>query len=105
MSTLPSFLTDCARRSETVPVLQPAGRVVALVGSGVEALGLNAPTLGDLVRIEAGAARAVSAEVVGFRDARTVLMPLEDPSGIGPGARVAPAAGGRSTPPARSALG
>ena len=105
MSSLPSFLTHCARHVEKVPLLQPAGRVVALIGSGVEALGLNAPALGDLVRIDAGAARAVSAEVVGFRDARTVLMPLEDPSGIGPGARVAPATRGRSAPPARSALG
>src|SRR5580658_4175631 len=38
---------------------------------------------------EVGAARApVPAEVVGFRDGRTLLMPLGELHGIGPGTRV-----------------
>ncbi len=32
----------------------------------------------------------VSAEVVGFRDGRTLLMPLGELHGIGPGTKVAP---------------
>jgi flagellum-specific ATP synthase len=64
------------------------GRVRDLIGLIVEATGLEAE-VGEVCTIETGRGRpAVPAEVVGFRDGRTMLMALGDATGIGPGARV-----------------
>ncbi len=61
------------------------GRVSNLIGLVIEATGLRAE-IGELCTIEAGRARTlVPAEVVGFRDGRTLLMPLGEMEGIGPG--------------------
>jgi len=66
------------------------GRVTNLIGLVIEASGLRAE-IGELCTIEAGRRRAVvPAEVVGFRDGRTLLMPLGEMSGIGPGTAVTP---------------
>ncbi len=47
--------------------------------------------VGELCSIfEGGGRRTVSAEVVGFRDGRVLLMPLDDLFGIAPGARFLP---------------
>jgi len=61
------------------------GRVSELIGLIVEATGLEAQ-VGEVCEIAArrGAA-AVKAEVVGFRAKRTLLMPLGEMQGIGPG--------------------
>ena len=59
-----------------------------LIGLIIEATGLEAE-VGEVCPIETGRGRsAVPAEVVGFRAGRTLLMPLGDAAGIGPGARV-----------------
>ncbi len=64
------------------------GRVRDLIGLVVEASGLEAE-VGEVCRIEAGRARdPVPAEVVGFRSGRTLLMPLGELAGVGPGTRV-----------------
>jgi flagellum-specific ATP synthase len=64
------------------------GRVIDLIGLIVEATGLEAE-VGEVCTIETGRGRGpVPAEVVGFRAGRTLLMPLGEPTGIGPGARV-----------------
>src|SRR3954463_6688615 len=64
------------------------GRVVDLIGLITEATGLEAE-VGEGCPMEPGRGRAsVPAEVVGFRQGRTLLMPLGDPAGIGPGAKV-----------------
>jgi flagellum-specific ATP synthase len=61
------------------------GRVVNLIGLVIEATGLRAE-VGEVCTIQAGRNRTlVQAEVVGFRDGRTLLMPLGDTHGIGPG--------------------
>jgi flagellum-specific ATP synthase len=66
------------------------GRVSNLIGLVIEATGLRAH-VGELCSIVAGHSRdVVPAEVVGFRDGRTLLMPLGDMRGIGPGNTVAP---------------
>ena len=45
--------------------------------------------MGEVCQIETGRGRTpVPAEVVGFRAGRTLLMPLGDPTGLGPGATV-----------------
>ncbi len=73
--------TDLARRH---------GRVSNLIGLVIEATGLEAE-VGEvcLVGTERATGRApVPAEVVGFRAGRTLLMPLGELQGIGPGTKV-----------------
>jgi flagellum-specific ATP synthase len=66
------------------------GRVINLIGLIVEATGLEAE-VGEVCEIETGRNRSsVPAEVVGFRDSRTLLMPLGEMHGIGPGRAVTP---------------
>jgi flagellum-specific ATP synthase len=64
------------------------GRVVDLIGLIIEATGVEAE-VGELCSVETGRTREpVSAEVVGFRDGRTLLMPLGEMHGIRPGRSV-----------------
>jgi flagellum-specific ATP synthase len=64
------------------------GRVANVIGLIVEATGLEAE-VGEVCEVETGRNRApVPAEVVGFRDSRTLLMPLGEMHGIGPGRAV-----------------
>src|SRR5919197_544236 len=66
------------------------GRVINLIGLIIEATGLEAE-VGEVCEVEAGRNRsAIPAEVVGFRDSRTLLMPLGEMHGIGPGRAVTP---------------
>ena len=61
------------------------GRVTNLIGLVIEATGLDAE-IGELCEIGTGRNGAtIPAEVVGFRDGRTLLMPLGELAGIGPG--------------------
>jgi flagellum-specific ATP synthase len=72
------------------------GRVKSLIGLVIEATGLQAEVgevclVGGPARTGAASTRAaVPAEVVGFREGRTLLMPLGELHGIGPGTRVLP---------------
>ncbi len=65
------------------------GRVVNVVGLTIESAGPDA-TLGDICCIytEDDKTNAIMAEVVGFKDNKTLLMPFEDTSGIGLGCLV-----------------
>jgi flagellum-specific ATP synthase len=64
------------------------GRVLTVIGLVIEATGLRA-AIGERCTIEPGRRIApVPAEVVGFRDGKTLLMPLGEMSGIAPGNRV-----------------
>ncbi len=64
------------------------GRVRELIGLVAEATGLEA-AVGETCLVAAGRNRpAVPAEVVGFREGRTLLMPLGDLQGIAPGRAV-----------------
>jgi flagellum-specific ATP synthase len=61
------------------------GRVSNLIGLIIEATGVEAE-VGELCYVDTGRHSApVPAEVVGFRDSRTLLMPLGEMHGIGPG--------------------
>jgi flagellum-specific ATP synthase len=61
------------------------GRVSNLIGLIIEATGVEAE-VGELCHVDTGRHSApVPAEVVGFRDSRTLLMPLGEMHGIGPG--------------------
>lgn len=65
------------------------GKVLNVVGLTVESAGPDA-TLGDICRIytDSDKTGSIMAEVVGFRDGKTLLMPYEETSGIGLGCLV-----------------
>ena len=67
------------------------GYVSNLIGLIIEVTGLQAE-IGEVCLVEGGRGEdgrpAVPAEVVGFREGRTLLMPLGELHGIGPGTRV-----------------
>ncbi len=82
------FLDACREQLAAVEPLAAWGRVTSLVGNVVECEGLRA-RVGSVCRIEPeGAAAPVPAEVIGFRDGRLLLMPLEPECAVAPGARV-----------------
>jgi flagellum-specific ATP synthase len=78
-----------AERVHDADLHERRGRVDDLIGLIVEATGLEAE-VGEVCTIDAGRRQpAVPAEVVGFRAGRTLLMPLGEIHGIGPGKAVA----------------
>jgi len=78
------LLARALRDVERLHPVRLTGRVTDVVGLVVEATGPNAP-LGAVCDV--GPAR-VSAEVVGFRGGRVLLMPLGELGGVAPGSRV-----------------
>ena len=96
-------LDRCREALPEVAPLAIEGRVCSLVGTLVEAEGLRS-AVGALVRISGGGA-AVAAEVVGFRGERTLLVPLDDPSGLAAGARVSPSPEIDAAPDGAACLG
>src|SRR5262245_49255932 len=66
------------------------GLVANLIGLVIEATGLRA-SIGEVCFVSRGRNREpIAAEVVGFRDGRTLLMPLGELRGVGPGNTVEP---------------
>jgi flagellum-specific ATP synthase len=83
------LLERCSERIAESDLHERRGRVDDLIGLIVEATGLEAE-VGEVCTIDAGRRRpSVPAEVVGFRAGRTLLMPLGEIHGIGPGNAVA----------------
>ena len=81
------------------------GRVNQVVGHVIEGKG-PLSSVGDSALIyPLDDARPYTAEVVGFRDGRTMLMPLGDLRGIGIGSRILSKKQTVSTPPAKRILG
>ena len=79
------------------------GRVTQVIGLTIEAQGLKAQ-IGELCYIASQEGQAeIPAEVMGFRDERTLLMPLGEMHGIGPGSAVR-ATGSFFTVPVGNAL-
>src|ERR687885_273895 len=84
------------------------GRVVQVVGLSIEVEGLRLP-LGEIChlypeRATAGASR-ITAEVVGFRDNRLILMPFAETHGVRPGTAVFPSGRGFAVPVGEELLG
>ncbi len=99
------------RRVQTIPPYRTSGRIVRATGLVLEAIGLRVP-LGSACRIEisppsstpttlSDSERFAEAEVVGFSGEKLFLMPLEEISGLLPGARVFPLGEGGSGSSAR----
>lgn len=78
------------------------GRVVALAGQAIEAIGPDV-AIGDMCMVDTGSGARLPAEAVALRPGRVVLMPYGDIGGIGIGARVE-AAGRRGDVPVGDAL-
>lgn len=64
------------------------GRVTQVIGLTIEAQGLNAQVSELCYITSAEGQTSIPAEVMGFRDERTLLMPLGEMHGIGPGSTV-----------------
>ncbi|WP_320669649.1 FliI/YscN family ATPase [Patulibacter defluvii] len=81
-------LAGPARALRDADLTRYRGRVRDVIGLVVEATGLRAE-VGELCTLQTGRARPpVPAEVVGFRDGRTLLMPLGELTGVAPGTAV-----------------
>ena len=75
------------RKTDRVPSLSPVrcqGEVLQVVGLLVESEGPLA-SVGDICHIELPRGSRVRAQVVGFRDERTISMPLDEMGGLQPG--------------------
>lgn len=64
-----------------------SGKLVKVSGLVLECVGLNVP-VGSTCLIQSDRDETVDAEVVGFENDRVYLMPVSDPTGLSPGARV-----------------
>ena len=92
MLTLPQVQVSKYSRVLESTLYRKMGKVVNVVGLTIESAGPDA-RLGDLCRIlpkteEGEAAEPIMAEVVGFRDRKTLLMPYGVTDGIGLGSIV-----------------
>ncbi|WP_349744271.1 flagellar protein export ATPase FliI [Roseateles cavernae] len=80
---------------DTVPVATPTGRLVGASGLLLESSGCALRT-GQRCMIEGADGEWIAAQVVGFRDQVSYLMPFKKPDGLSTGARVLPAPESRS---------
>jgi flagellum-specific ATP synthase len=87
----PATGLDLSRYLDLVPTVDPIrreGRVVQVIGLSIEVEGL-ALQVGEICHIfPANTDRYISAEVVGFRQDRLLVMPFAEMQGIMPGSRV-----------------
>jgi flagellum-specific ATP synthase len=72
-----------------VPVATPTGRLVGASGLLLESVGCPLHT-GQRCSIETASGAWIDAQVVGFREEVSFLMPLKKPDGLSTGARVLP---------------
>jgi flagellum-specific ATP synthase len=86
---IPPDLQYYLRALEEVQTLKTSGQVVQVIGLTVEAVGLDCQ-IGEVCEIRARSSPSILAEVVGFRNRSTLLMPLNDMSGIQPDCQVYP---------------
>jgi flagellum-specific ATP synthase len=81
-------LATAAAALHTADLAQRNGLVSNLIGLIIEATGLQAE-VGEVCQVHTErSGPPVAAEVVGFREGRTLLMPLGELHGIGPGTKV-----------------
>ena len=90
MSTEAGALARAGAALRNRDLARHRGRVGDLIGLIIEATGLQVE-IGEVCMVGDGRDRPpVSTEVVGFRGGRTLLMPLGELHGIGPGTVVQP---------------
>jgi flagellum-specific ATP synthase len=72
---------DCIRTLDELETIRSTGHVRELVGLLVVSQG-PAAAVGDFCEIRVAGRKSVRAQVVGFRDGRVLLMPLEETGGL-----------------------
>jgi flagellum-specific ATP synthase len=98
-------LAACSEALQRADLHARHGRVSNLIGLIIEATGVEAE-VGELCHVATGRhSLPVPAEVVGFRDSRTLLMPLGEMHGIGPGNAVTASGSQLSVPVGDELLG
>jgi len=87
------MIADALRRLEldAVPVATPTGRLVGASGLLLESVGYAFHT-GQRCQVEMAEGGWLEAQVVGFREKTSFLMPFKKPVGLSAGARVLPVA-------------
>jgi flagellum-specific ATP synthase len=80
------------------------GKVSQVVGNLVETAGPPC-SIGDLMKIETQQGQSLPCEVVGFRDGRSLLMPMGSPNGLTLGSKVTRQQSGLQIPFSREMLG
>jgi len=96
-----------ARRLDNLDMLEPYridGRVTEVVGLVVEATCPDG-SVGDLCTIDVEGSEPIKAEVMGFRDGKMLLMPLDATVGVAVGSRVALSSEALTVPVGRQLLG
>ncbi|TVR54808.1 MAG: FliI/YscN family ATPase [Puniceicoccaceae bacterium] len=87
-TVLPDWIETFSRQVEQTPVAEHVGRVTQVTGLIVESEGPQV-RLGDIVEIVSRKHDlSIFAEVVGFREQRVLLMPLDEMEGVHPGCEV-----------------
>ncbi len=104
--TQPVFIQPFRDKLDELIPVRREGRVVQGIGLTIEAEGLELE-IGDICNIfpSLGEEGRITAEVVGFRDERLVLVPLADLRGVRPGSRVVPRRASLSVPVGPELLG
>ena len=103
-SPLPIALGRYRALLEVVAPIRVRGRVSQVVGLYVEVEGIPG-RLGEMCEIERSGQAPIEAEIVGFREDRTLLMPLGDLRGVQVGASVIARGGLFAVPVGRALLG
>lgn len=102
---LPDWASDIGSRVSSLESVSRLGKVAQVTGLLIESDGPQA-CLGDVCEISSpGSNSKINAEVVGFRDHRILLMPLEDMEGVHPGSEVRLAKGLKKIPFGSELLG
>ncbi len=98
-------LSNCIEMAKKAPLVSVCGRVSQVIGLVVESVGPGIP-VGSVCEIEVFRGKCtVLAEVVGFREGRSLLMPLGEMRGIEPGSIIRFVGGKASVPVSSSLLG
>lgn len=92
------------RRLEGASLWQQGGKVIRVTGLTIEVRGLKA-AIGEVCLIYNNGMDPIVAEVVGFREDITLIMPLGELDGIGPGCRVTATRSGHLIPMDNCLLG
>jgi flagellum-specific ATP synthase len=84
------FWSQCQRLIQGAETIKNYGQVIQVIGLVIEGIG-PVSAIGDLCYLKVrNGGRMIPAEVVGFRDHKTLLMPLGDTRGIAPGCKIIP---------------
>ncbi len=74
-------------RLRDLPLILQKGKVTDVSGVLIESAG-PASAVGDFCEVELAGQRRLRSQVIGFRQGKTLLMPLEETGGLSPGATV-----------------